>query len=89
MSKLREAARRALTALNIFHGAVTDTDWKMDFQPEIDALRAVLAEPDETEAAVLAEREACAQAAGEWLPDSFDEITQVAIAAAIRARGQE
>jgi hypothetical protein len=44
MSKLREAARRALTALNIWHGAVTDTDWKMDFQPEIDALRAALAE---------------------------------------------
>ena len=44
MNKLIEAARRALTELNTFHGAVTDTDWKMDFQPEIDALRDALAE---------------------------------------------
>lgn len=52
MSKLREAARRALTALNTFHGAVTDTDWKMDFQPEIDALRDALAEPAKGEAKI-------------------------------------
>lgn len=44
MSKLQEAARRALAALNRFHGAVTDTDWKIDFRPEIDALRDALAE---------------------------------------------
>lgn len=36
-----------------------------------------------------AEREACAQAAEEWLPDDFDQIAQVAIAAKIRTRGQE
>lgn len=105
MSKLREAARRALTALNIFHGAVTDTDWKMDFQPEIDALRAVLAEPEEDgwrrcaegqgetqycgllEAAVLAEREACARLvenyAGAWDDEGF------ALAQEIRERGEK
>lgn len=38
---------------------------------------------------VAAEREACAKAAEEWLPDSFDEITQEAIAAKIRARGKQ
>ena len=41
------------------------------------------------EVVASAEREACAKVAEEWLPDSFDEITHVAIAAKIRARGQE
>ena len=36
-----------------------------------------------------AEREACAKVAEEWLPDDFDQIAQEAIAAKIRARGQE
>ena len=39
--------------------------------------------------AAAAEREACAKVAEEWLPDDFDQIAQEAIAAKIRARGQE
>lgn len=82
MSKLREAAQAAVAAFG-----------KHGYSPltvrAIWNLRDALAEPDETEAAVLAEREACAEAAEEWLPDSFEEITQVAIAAEIRERGQE
>lgn len=88
--KLRAAAEKAIEALETFH-RLSSVDHLHIFEtftiPEaVQALRQALEQPDAIEAAVLAEREACA----EWLRDNYQDYKNIAdICEAIRARGEK